>query len=153
MVRSWCGGRQAAARHCCADLRLDDIDRLQAFDHLASKRSFARCPGGGLMPVTLQPAQNLDPHRLMTLKLDLRSHASRNTTRQTRRRSSDAYIAWSSEPPCDFKQECARRLERSAWFVVPRVGHRYFGRQPAETATIKGRAGDQWMEVVFCALS
>ena len=27
----------------------------------------------------------------MTLKLDLRSHASRNTTRQTRRRSSDAY--------------------------------------------------------------
>jgi len=27
----------------------------------------------------------------MTLKLDLRSHASRNTLRQTRRRSSDAY--------------------------------------------------------------
>jgi hypothetical protein len=27
----------------------------------------------------------------MTLKLDLRSHASRNTRRQTRRRSSDAY--------------------------------------------------------------
>ena len=36
-------------------------------------------------------AQNLDPHRPMTLKLDLRSHASRNTTPQTRRRSSDAY--------------------------------------------------------------
>src|SRR5258707_926821 len=44
-------------------------------------------------PSPLQPAQNLDPHRLMTLKLDLRSHASRNTTRQTRRRSSDAYRA------------------------------------------------------------
>src|SRR6202035_2383899 len=42
-------------------------------------------------PPPLQPAQNLDPHRLMTLKLDLRSHASRNTARQTRRRSSDAY--------------------------------------------------------------
>ena len=36
-------------------------------------------------------AQNLDPHRPMTLKLDLRSHASRNATPQTRRRSSDAY--------------------------------------------------------------
>ena len=35
-------------------------------------------------------AQNLDPHRPMTLKLDLRSHASRNTRRQTRRRSSEA---------------------------------------------------------------
>src|SRR6478736_5949860 len=44
-------------------------------------------------PTPLQPAQNLDPHRLMTLKLDLRSHASRITTRHTRRRSSDAY-AW-----------------------------------------------------------
>lgn len=39
----------------------------------------------------LQPAQNLDPHRLMTLKLDLRSHAWRITPRQTRRRPSDAY--------------------------------------------------------------
>jgi hypothetical protein len=43
-------------------------------------------------PTPLQPAQNLDPHRLMTLKLDLRSHASRITTRHTRRRSSDAYV-------------------------------------------------------------
>src|ERR1700729_2586082 len=42
-------------------------------------------------PPPLQPAQNLDPHRLMTLKLDLRSHASPNTTPQTRRRSSGAY--------------------------------------------------------------
>jgi hypothetical protein len=29
-------------------------------------------------PSPLNPAQNLDPHRLMTLKLDLRSHASRD---------------------------------------------------------------------------
>src|ERR1700741_3424549 len=43
-------------------------------------------------PPPLQPAQNLDPHRLMTLKLNLRSQASRNATRQTRRRSSDAYL-------------------------------------------------------------
>src|SRR3981189_797557 len=42
-------------------------------------------------PPPLDPAQYLNAHRLMTLKLDLRSHASRNTTRQTRRRSSDAY--------------------------------------------------------------
>ncbi len=42
-------------------------------------------------PPPLQPVQNLDPHRLMTLNLDLRSHASRNTPRQTRRRSPDAY--------------------------------------------------------------
>jgi hypothetical protein len=36
----------------------------------------------------------------MTLKLDLRSHASRNTARQTRRRSSDAYslLALATEP-------------------------------------------------------
>src|SRR5580698_2321112 len=39
----------------------------------------------------LQPAQHPDPHRLTILKLDLRSHASRNTWRRTRRRSSDAY--------------------------------------------------------------
>jgi hypothetical protein len=44
-------------------------------------------------PPPLQAAQNLDPHRHMTLKLDLRSHASRNTTRQTGRRSSDAYLS------------------------------------------------------------
>jgi hypothetical protein len=43
-------------------------------------------------PPPLQPAQNLDPHRLMTLKLDLRPHASRNTPRRTRRRSSDAHV-------------------------------------------------------------
>jgi hypothetical protein len=43
-------------------------------------------------PPPLQPAQHLDPHRLMTLKLDLRSHASRNTPRQTRRCSPDAYV-------------------------------------------------------------
>src|SRR3981081_4493841 len=43
-------------------------------------------------PPPLDPAQYLNAHRLMTLKLDLRSHASRNTTRQTRRRSSDAYV-------------------------------------------------------------
>ncbi len=42
-------------------------------------------------PPPLQSAQHLDPHRLMTLKLDLRSHASRNPPHQTRRRSSDAY--------------------------------------------------------------
>jgi hypothetical protein len=47
-----------------------------------------------LRPATspLQLAQNLDPHRLMTLKLDLRSHASRKTPRQARRCSSEAYI-------------------------------------------------------------
>jgi hypothetical protein len=50
-------------------------------------------------PPPLQPAQNLDPHRLMTLKLDLRSHASRNTTRQTRRRSSDAYAFSEGKTP------------------------------------------------------
>jgi hypothetical protein len=37
----------------------------------------------------LQPAQNLHPHRLITLKLDLRSHASRIITRHTRRCSSE----------------------------------------------------------------
>ncbi|MGY3461697.1 hypothetical protein ACVWW5_007147 [Bradyrhizobium sp. LM3.4] len=42
-------------------------------------------------PPPLQPAQNLDPHRLMTLKLDLRSHASRITIRHARRPPSDAY--------------------------------------------------------------
>ena len=33
-------------------------------------------------PLPLQSAQHLDPHRLMSLKLDLRSHDSRNTPRQ-----------------------------------------------------------------------
>src|SRR4029079_10428021 len=42
-------------------------------------------------PPPLQPVQHLDPHSLMTLKLDLRSHASRNTPRQTRRCSSEPY--------------------------------------------------------------
>ncbi len=46
-------------------------------------------------PPPLEPAQNLDPHRLMTLKLDLRSHASRITTRHARRSSSEAYDQWS----------------------------------------------------------
>lgn len=40
----------------------------------------------------LLPAQNLDPHRLMTLKLDLRSHAWRITACQTRQRPPDAYL-------------------------------------------------------------
>ncbi len=44
-------------------------------------------------PPPLEPAQNLDPHRLITLKLDLRSHASRITTRHARRSSSEAYGA------------------------------------------------------------
>ena len=56
-------------------------------------------------PSPLNPVQYLDTHRLMTLKLDLRSHASRNTPRQTRRRSSDAYYSMSAmaQPATKFR--------------------------------------------------
>jgi hypothetical protein len=65
-----------------------------------------------------RPAQNLDPHRLMTLKLDLRSHASRNTTLQTRRRSSDAYAnCCLPERPPSFEAPAACRLIQTA--LVP----------------------------------
>jgi hypothetical protein len=47
----------------------------------------------------------------MTLKLDLRSHASRNTTRQTRRRSSDAYPRSS---PCRGTSAVSRQTRTAA---------------------------------------
>ena len=55
----------------------------------------------------------------MTLKLDLRSHPSRNATRQTRRRSSDAYgsnafaLAYGAKDVTDARTELGIRTDKS----------------------------------------
>jgi hypothetical protein len=89
----------------------------------------------------LQRAQNLDPHRPMTLELDLRSRASRNTTRQTRRRSSDAYFGRNARrdeslgtphrhpnPPLRRLDQRLCRLHRWSDEASAEVAPRYFQR-------------------------
>ncbi|VIO79090.1 hypothetical protein CI41S_66550 [Bradyrhizobium ivorense] len=61
-------------------------------------------------PPPLQPAQNLDPHRLMTLKLDLRPHASRIATHHARRPPSDAYGSTASRSANRARQTRAPAL-------------------------------------------